>query len=139
MEEAREIARSPREEQERSGEVGPGGMEDHLTPVPLTEEELKATLDYHIEGYLKSKATAAEAVQPFQRHMSNHKKEIESLLLQLREPKHKGEMGQAYISTRITVRYDAKALDALSKSFPEIEREIGPHRTQKTSKSVTVK
>lgn len=142
MEEKRETTRSPGEEQEPSGEVGlgPGGPEDQATPiVPLTEEEVKRSLDYHIENYLKWKARAAEAVEPFHRHMSTHKEEIGALLLQLREPKHTGETGQAYISTRMSVRYDAKALDALCKSFPEIEREITPHRTEKTSKSLTVK
>jgi len=71
--------------------------------------------------------------------MERAKIEIEHLLLCLPQPKYRSDEGQAYISDRITISYDAKALDAVCQSFPEVRAIIWPHRTEKPSKSLTVR
>lgn len=62
----------------------------------------------------------------------------EKVLAYKRQYYRSGE-GQAYISDRITISYDAKALDAVCQSFPEVRAVVWPHRSEKTSKSLTVR
>lgn len=107
--------------------------------IALSEEEVKSRLRFHIKGFKEAKEAAATAAGPFHAIMERAKIEIERLLLCLPLPNYRNDEGQAYISDRITVTYNTKALDAICESFPEVKAIIWPHRSEKPSKSLTVK
>lgn len=107
--------------------------------IALSEEEVKSRLRFHINHFKEAKEAAATAAGPFHAMMERAKIEIEHLLLCLPQPNYRNDEGQAYISDRTTISYDAKALDAVCQSFPEVKAIIWPHRSEKTSKSLTVK
>lgn len=107
--------------------------------IALSEEEVKARLRFEIKRFKASKEAAVTAVGPFHAMMERAKIEIEHLLLCLPLPNYSNDEGQAYIADRTTITYDAKALDAVCESFPEVKAIIWPHRSQKTSKSLTVR
>lgn len=111
-----------------------------LSPIiPDTIAGVKMGLDYLIETFKKRKAEQDRICAPYERELKGLKLDIEAHLIALGERSYKCEAGHTYIVERTAVRYDATALDAIAKSFPVVKEQIWPHRSETTSRSLTVR
>lgn len=97
-------------------------------PVASTEEAMQQA----VRIYKDAKAAGADALVPYEMVMSAAKERINEIIAETGCLSWKTVHGLAYIpAPGVTVSYDAKALDALCASSPEIAALLRPHRTEK--------
>lgn len=97
-------------------------------PVSSTEEAMRQA----VLIYKDAKAAAADVVKPYEDVMASAKNRINEIITETGCLSWKTVHGLAYIpAAGVTVTYDAKALDALCASSPEIAALLRPHRIEK--------
>lgn len=120
-------------------ETGRAEKDQATTIIPETLEGVKTGLNYLIEAYKDLKDEQRRACQPYERELSRLRADIRAHLETLGERSYKCEAGHAYIVDRVVIRYNAKALDAVCSSFPEVSERIAPHRKETLQQSLTVR
>lgn len=97
-------------------------------PVASTEEAVQQA----IRIYKDAKAAAADVAKPYEDVMTAAKDRLTEIMAETGQMSWKTVHGQAYVPAGgMTVSYDAKALDALCASSPEIAAILHPHRQVK--------
>lgn len=82
--------------------------------------------------YKDAKAAAADVVKPYEDVMANAKAVLTDIIAETGKMTWKVAAGQAFVpAAGMTVSYDAKALDALCASSPELKAILWPHRFEK--------
>lgn len=94
-----------------------------------------------IATVVAAKAAAAEAAAPFAEAEAEARGIIAEAIAATGRDKWDCPSGRAYVpAPGVTVSYDAKALDAICKSSPELAAILAPHRTERERPgSLTVK
>lgn len=95
----------------------------------------------YIQIYKDAKQSAKDAAAPFEGIMAEAKANVAEMLPLLPGGKYNGKEGSAYVPKDATViHYDAKALDALCLSSPDLRKVLWPHRCNSTRKgSLTIR
>lgn len=107
----------------------------------LSVGEFDGAVTNAIGAIVAAKAGAAEAAAPFAEAEAKAREVINSAIAATGRDNWSCETGRAYIpAPGVTVSYDAKALDALCKSSPELAAVLAPHRAERERVgSLTVK
>lgn len=114
---------------------------DNQTPQAI-EERLRIYLDSGetteqamfcaVSVYKDAKGLAEGVAKPFQQLMDMAKQQIADIMTETGVMTWKTANGNAYVpAPGMTVSYDAKALDALCASSPELKAILWPHRSEK--------
>lgn len=115
-------------------------MDDILNPIPA---DLKEILDAPVANteeaatraigvYREAKAKADAAAWPWLEVAAAAKQMMTEIITETGRMSWKTTSGSAYIpAAGVTVTYDAKALDALCASSPELAAILHPHRMEK--------
>lgn len=95
----------------------------NLAPDDAATEAIAVALD--------AKAAAEDAAKPYADVNAEARRVLDGIMAETGQTTYKTPAGEAYVpapSTRIT--YDARALDALCASSPELARVLAPHRKE---------
>lgn len=95
----------------------------NMTPDNAATEAIAVALD--------AKAAAEIAAKPYADVNTEARRVLDGIMAETGQTTYKTPSGDAYVpapSTRVT--YDARALDALCASSPELARVLAPHRKE---------
>ena len=100
----------------------------HLNAAASTEEAVERA----IAVYKDAKNQADGAAQPWLDVAALAKERMTEIITETGQMSWKTATGSAYVpAAGVTVSYDAKALDALCASSPELAAILRPHRLEK--------
>ena len=108
-----------------------------LTPTNLiaylnAAESTEQAAEHAIAAYKDAKAQADAAAKPWLDVAAAAKERMTEIITETGQMSWKTATGSAYIpAAGVTVTYDAKALDALCASSPELDAILRPHRLEK--------
>ena len=107
----------------------------------IAAQEFNYAVDDAIATVVAAKAAAADAAAPFAEAEAKARGIIAEAIAATGRDKWDCPSGRAYVpAPGVTVSYDAKALDALCKSSPELAAMLSPHRAERERPgSLTVK
>jgi len=94
-----------------------------MAPDNAAHEAISVALD--------AKAAAEDAAKPYADVNAEARRVLDGIMAETGQTTYKTPSGDAYVpapSTRVT--YDAKALDALCASSPDLARVLAPHRKE---------
>lgn len=107
----------------------PDALRSRLAQAQSLHPDIAAT--DAVAVYLTAKSEGAAAAEPWDHAAAEAKALLNDIIAETGQTAYKTPVGDAYIpapSTRVS--YDAKALDALCASSPELARVLGPHRRE---------
>lgn len=82
-----------------------------------------------IDVYKLAKQGEAKALEPWQRLQTRAKSALSDIIAETGVAEWAGQFGRCYVpAAGVSVSYDAKALDALCASDPDLAAKLQPHR-----------
>ncbi len=104
-------------------------LRERLDRSDLTTEQ---AVDNAVAVYKAAKQYSEQVAEPYRAVMDEAKAMLTDIIVETGQMTWKSAAGQAFVpAAGMTVSYDAKALDALCASSPELKAILWPHRFEK--------